>query len=100
MKKPFSLFLAASFFAMAASAFAGEGNYSIGGDEFTAPILDESGNQGIQGNGDTYRRYRCPREFDRVPSYRWNYRRHRWEFAGYTCRRSGPGRGGRYDGTH
>ena len=89
MKKLLSLFLVALFFALAAPAFAGEGNYAIGADEFTAPILDESSEATIQEKGDSYRRYRCPRGYSRVPSYRWNYRRHRWEFAGYACRRDG-----------
>jgi len=93
VKKVLSLFIAISFFAITAPAtenlFDEAENYMIGTDEYIAPILDESS------SADSLRKYNCPRGTDRVPTYRWNYRKHRWEFAGYRCRRShdGPGRG-------
>jgi hypothetical protein len=95
VKKILTLVLASSFFAITAPAFEDEPeNYMIGTDEYTAPIQDESS------NADSLRKYNCPRGTDRVPTYRWNYRHHRWEFAGYRCRRSHDnGRPGReHDG--
>ena len=95
MKKILGLFLASLLVASAAPAFETEGSYKIGDEEFTAPILVDEDAQNVElYSGDQEAlRMRCPRGFDRVPSYRWNPRRHRWEFVGYTCqrtRRGGP----------
>lgn len=109
MRKFLSLLIVASFFALSAPAeelvqtpdVLSNETYTIGTEEFTAPTLDESMEEDLLSSeiGDTLRhredeewgggpgRYRCHRGYRRVPAYRWDRRRHRWVFDGYTCRR-------------
>lgn len=101
MTKFMSLFLAASFLA-AAPAFAFEGTM-VGDEEYTTPVIDPSYGPIQTEEDEMLARRGCPRGWDQVPQYRWNSRRHRWEFSGWTCRRGrghgpggdhGPGHGG------
>lgn len=110
MKKLLSLFLATSFVAIATPAFQGEGKFRIGDDEFEPPFVQLDNGQVIQIDDADSAEYRgrrtwCGRGFERVARWRWDAKKHRWDFAGYTCRkgryddnrwgRGGNGRGGR-----
>lgn len=78
MKKFMSLLLASCFLA-AASVYAIDEPLLIGDVEYMSPEVDPGYGQVIAES--------CPRGWDRVPQYRWNHRRHKWEFSGWTCRR-------------
>lgn len=98
MRKFMSVFLAATFLA-AAPVFAFEGTV-MGDDEYATPMIDSSYIDEIQAEDEVafpHRRY-CPRGWRRVPEYRWNYRRHRWEIVGWRCRRHHGGRHPGYPG--
>lgn len=77
MRKLIGLFFALSLTAVTAPAFDGE-------DEFVPPT--------VQTQDGAYRRlhFLCPRGYERIPRWHWNVKRHRWEFAGFTCRRKRP----------
>lgn len=85
MKKLMSLLLTASCLA-SAPVFAFETTL-VGNDEYMAPLTAPSVSEAVTGDQDTLARTYCPRGWDRVPQYRWNWRRHRWEIVGWTCRR-------------
>ena len=91
MNKFMSLLLASSFLA-AAPVFAFDGVSMVGNEEYVLPEIDPGFGPVNTLEDEMYARRSCPRGWDRVPQYRWNHRRHRWEFSGWTCRR-GHGRG-------
>lgn len=95
MNKFMSLLLASSFLA-AAPVFAFEGVSMVGNEEYVLPEIDPGFGPVNTAEDEIYARRSCPRGWDRVPQYRWNHRRHRWEFSGWTCRR-GHGRGPGHD---
>lgn len=80
-----SLLLAASCLA-SVPAFAFETTV-IGNEEYTTPTMDPSYGPINTAEEEALARRFCPRGWDRVPQYRWNWRRHRWEVVGWTCRR-------------
>lgn len=86
MKKLMTLILAASCF-VAVPTLGFEGT-RVGNDEFMEPTLDPAYGEVKTAEEEALARRLCPRGWRLVPRYRWDFWRHRWVFAGWTCRRS------------